>query len=181
MPRINPLPLDSADASTRAKLDAVRAKLGMLPNLFTTFANAPAALNGYLSLSEALAGGSLAPRHREIVSLATAQANNCQYCLSAHTLLGKGAGLSDQSIRAARRGHGIDPIDQAVAELALLLVSERGHATDQALASARAAGLSDPQIIEVVANVALNILTNFVNNLARTEIDFPVVEVAEAA
>jgi uncharacterized peroxidase-related enzyme len=181
MPRINPLPLDSADAATREKLNAVKTKLGVLPNLFTTFANAPAALSGYLNFSEALSHGLLAPRHREIISLATAQANNCQYCLSAHTLLGKGAGLSDEAIHAARRGKGLVPIDDAVAKLALLLVIERGHATDEALANARAAGLSDPEIIEVVANVALNILTNFANNVAKTEVDFPIVEVAEAA
>lgn len=181
MPRINPLPVEEADAATRQKLDAAKSKLGILPNLLTTLARAPAALNGYLDLSEALARGVLSSRHREMISLVTAQANLCQYCLSAHTLLGKSAGLSDDAILAARRGKGLDPIDTAIAGLALAVVNERGRVSSDILASAKAAGLDERQIIEVVANVALNVLTNFANNVAQTEIDFPEVTLATAA
>ena len=102
MTQIAPLTIDTADAATAATLKAVKAKLGMVPNLFATLAHAPAALNGYLGLSETLGTGRLNASQREIVALAAGQANRCQYCLSAHTLIGKGAGLSAEAIAAAR-------------------------------------------------------------------------------
>jgi len=181
MPRIHPITADTAEPATRETLDAIKVKAGMIPNLHATFAHAPAVLNGYLALADALTKGVLTAQHREIISLTTAQANGCQYCLSAHTLLGKNAGLSEEAIHAARRGVGLNATDQAIAELTLHLVNERGHLTDQVVAAARTAGLNDAQIIEIVANVALNILTNFTNNVARTQIDFPIVELASAA
>lgn len=110
------------DASTQATLDAIKAKVGMVPNLHRTFAKAPAVLNAYLAFGEAMGGGVLSPRQREIVALATAQRNGCHYCLSAHTLLGKGAGLSADQIQAARRGEGADAKDKAIAVLAVKLV-----------------------------------------------------------
>lgn len=179
MPRI--LPAAETDAATQATLDAIKAKIGMVPNLHRTFAKAPAVLNAYLAFGDALGAGDLTPRQREIVALATGQANGCHYCLSAHTLLGKGAGLSADQIEAARRGSAAEQQDNAVARLAVALVDTRGQLTDATLAGARAAGLSEAQVIEVVAHVALNTLTNFTNNVAQTEIDFPVVELALAA
>jgi AhpD family alkylhydroperoxidase len=98
MAQIAPLNLETADAATAATLNAVKAKLGMVPNMFATLAHAPAALNGYLGLSETLGTGRLTAAQREIVALAAGQANRCQYCLSAHTLIGKGAGLSAEAI-----------------------------------------------------------------------------------
>lgn len=181
MPRINPVNIDQADAATVATLNAVKAKVGMVPNLHSTFANAPAALNGFLAFGDALAKGQLTAKQREIVALATAQANGCHYCLSAHTLIGKGAGLSGEAILAARQGKGADALDNAIATLAVQIVETRGQVSDADLAAARVAGLDDIRIIEVIANVAHNVLTNFTNNVAATEIDFPVVAVAIAA
>lgn len=169
------------DASTQATLDAIKAKVGMVPNLHRTFAKAPAVLNAYLAFGEAMGGGVLSPRQREIVALATAQRNGCHYCLSAHTLLGKGAGLSADQIQAARRGEGADAKDKAIAVLAVKLVETRGSLTDGDLAEARVAGLSEAEVLEVIAHVALNSLTNFTNNVAQTDIDFPVVDLVLAA
>ena len=177
MPHITPLTLDAADTATAATLNAVKAKLGMVPNLFATLAHAPAALNAYLGLSETLGGGRLSARQREIVALATGQANSCQYCLSAHTLLGRGAGLKDDEITAARSGQANDALDAAIAGFARALVVDRGRVSADALAGYRRAGLDDGLALEVVANVALNILTNYTNHVADTEIDFPVVAV----
>jgi uncharacterized peroxidase-related enzyme len=179
MPRITPV--TTTDAATQSTLDAVKAKIGMVPNLYATFAQAPAVLSGFLALSDALSKGALTAAQREIVALATAQANGCHYCLSAHTLLGKGAGLSADGIRDARHGKGVDALANAVASLAVRLVEARGSISDADLAAARLAGLDDARIVEVIAHVALNTMTNFTNNVAQTDIDFPVVPLALAA
>lgn len=169
MPRI--ASLSAADAgAARPILEAVRAKLGMVPNIIGTIANSPAALKGYLGLSEALGGGTLSAGQRESVALAIAQTNGCGYCLSAHTLMAKGAGLGHDEIAAARRGEA-----GPLVRFARLVTTTRGELTPEQIKEARAAGLTDEQIIEVIAHVALNTLTNYVNHIAGTEIDFPVV------
>ncbi|WP_258178641.1 carboxymuconolactone decarboxylase family protein, partial [Pseudomonas fluorescens] len=141
MTQIAPLTIDTADAATAATLKAVKAKLGMVPNLFATLAHAPAALNGYLGLSETLGTGRLNASQREIVALAAGQANRCQYCLSAHTLIGKGAGLSAEAIAAARTGQAANALDDAIAGFARALVEQRGVVSADAMANYRRAGL----------------------------------------
>jgi len=181
MPRIAPLPPETADARTDATLKAVQTKLGMLPNLFTTLARAPAALSGYLQLAESLSGGRLSARQRELVAIAIAQDNACEYCLSAHAAIGRGLGLSDEDIERARHGGAREPEDDAVTEFALLVSHTRAEVTDRELETARRAGLDDGQIIEIIANVSLNVLTNYVNRVAGTEVDFPVIALSSAA
>ncbi|MGX6589460.1 carboxymuconolactone decarboxylase family protein [Pseudomonas aeruginosa] len=177
MTQIAPLTIDTADAATAATLKAVKAKLGMVPNLIATLAHAPAALNGYLGLSETLGTGRLSASQREIVALAVGQANRCQYCLSAHTLIAKGAGLSAEAIAAARTGQAANALDDAIAGFARALVEQRGVVSADAMANYRRAGLDDGLILEVIANVALNTLTNYTNHIAGTTVDFPVVAV----
>lgn len=174
IPALDPTRADPAVAST---LNAVRAKLGMLPNLIATLAHAPVALNGYLALSETLAGGRLDARQREIVALAVAQANACQYCLSAHTAIGRGAGLDADGIAAARAGGAAAPLDRAIARFARQLVEQRARLSPGDLQTLRSEGLDDGLTIEIVAHVALNLLTNYVNHVAGTEVDFPPVGV----
>jgi uncharacterized peroxidase-related enzyme len=181
MPRINPIIAAATDAETNATLGAIKAKIGMIPNLYATFAQSPVVLNGFLALSDSLSKGALTAGQREIVALATAQANQCHYCLSAHTLLGKNAGLSADAIAAARNGKAADAQDNAVAMLAAALVEARGSVSDADMAAARNGGLDDARIVEVIAHVALNVMTNFTNNVAQTDIDFPVVDLAIAA
>lgn len=174
-PRIAPLDPASADPAVAATLTSVKAKLGVVPNLFRTFARSPAALDGYLALSDALAGGRLSAGQREIVALSVGQANRCGYCLAAHTLIGKGAGLSEADIHAARTGTGADPHDTALAAFARRLTEQRGVVSDDELAAFRRAGFDDAVALEVVALVALNTLTNYTNHLAGTAVDFPPV------
>ena len=181
MPRILPVNPAQTDTRTASTLKAVRAKLGILPNLFTTLAQAPAALNGYLQLSESLSHGRLSARQREIIAIAIAQENACVYCLSAHAAIGQGVGLSDEDIERAKYGRAADPKDEAVTELALRIVRSRADLTDGVLAAARLAGLDDGLIIEVIAQVALNVLTNYVNRIAGTDVDFPLMELSPAA
>ncbi len=181
MPRIAPIDATKSDASVQATLSAVKSKIGMVPNLFSTFAQSPSVLTGYLGLNDALTHGVLTAPQREIIALAVAQANECHYCLSAHSLMGKGAGLSPDAIRRAREGAAETAIDNAIAVFARKVVDLRGKVSDADIATARAAGLTDAHVIEVIANVAINILTNYTNNVALTDIDFPKVNVALAA
>ena len=177
MPRIKALQNHELDAATAATLSDVSRKLGMVPNLFATLAHAPAALNGYLGLTETLAGGRLSAAQREIVALAVGQRNACQYCLSAHTLLGRNAGLSAQQIALARSGRADTALDTAIARFAAQLTEQRGRLSSADLQGLRQAGLDDGLMLEVVAQVALNVLTNYTNHVAGTEVDFPVVDV----
>jgi uncharacterized peroxidase-related enzyme len=180
-PVIAPVTLTTAAPASAATLTAVKAKIGMIPNLYATLAHSPAALNALLAANEAIAGSSLTAAEREIVALATSQANNCHYCLSAHTLIGKGAGLSIEQTLQSRAGTGKTAREAAIARLAKGLVTSQGHVDPSEVDAARAAGLSDGELMEVVVNTALTVLTNFTNNLARTEIDFPVVPAVLAA
>lgn len=176
MNAITALDPQSADGKAADLLGAVAKSLGSVPNLFRVAAQSPAALEGLLALSSALRTGRLSGRTREALALTVAELNGCDYCLSAHTLLGKGAGLSDADIEAARQGRSPDAEWQAALDLAAAVVRMRGRVAEADLARARQAGLDDGQIVEIVAQVALNTFTNYLNLVARTEIDFPVVK-----
>lgn len=181
MPRIHPIDPATADATTASTLKAVQKKLGMLPNIFTTFAHSPAALKSYLQQGEALAGGRLSARQREQIALAVAQENACEYCVSAHTAIGRGAGLSADAIARARRGEANEALDHAITRFALQVVRSRAEISAADLAAAGQAGLDDGLIVEIIANVSLNVLTNYLNKVAGTEVDFPIVSLDTAA
>lgn len=165
-----------ADRKTTRLLGQVRRKLGLVPNFFRVLANAPAALEGYLNFSAALAGGSLDNRIREQIAIAAAECNLCRYCLSAHAFLAEKAGLSPEEIASAVRASSTDPRTDAVLKLARAIIVQRGEVNDAELERARAAGLTDGELVETVANIALNIFTNYLNHVARTPIDFPEVK-----
>lgn len=169
---------DPATATGRAKelLDAVKQKMGLVPNITRLMVNSPAALEGYLSFSGALANGKLDPKLRERIAIAIANANGCDYCLSAHTLLGQMAGLSAKELEAARSGSSSDDKTSAALQFATKLVRDRGWVSDDDVAKLRSAGFDDGDIVEMVATVALNIFTNYFNHVAETEIDFPLVK-----
>lgn len=181
MTRILPIDLNKTDMTTASTLASVKAKLGMLPNMFTTFAHSPASLNGYLQLSEALAGGKLSAKQRELIAIAVAQENACEYCLSAHAAIGKGVGLAQSEIENARIGKAMDPIDLAIIEFSLSVLRSNGAVSDASFEVIRNVCKDDGMVIEIVTTVVLNILTNYVNLLANTEIDFPVFNLNTAA
>ena len=177
-----PASIDTAPSAAQPLLEAVKKQLGSVPNLFRLVANSPAALEGYLGLNAALAKGALDARTRERIALAVAEINGCSYCLSAHTYLGKNlAKLDDAELAANRRGMSNDPQADAAVRFAVKVTNNRGHVTDADLSAVRLAGYSDAQIIEIVLHVSLNTLTNYVNEVAKTEIDFPVVQARSAA
>jgi len=175
MPQIHPLTIEQADAESAQKLSAMKAKIGMVPNVVGTLANSPAALNLYLASSHALSGGRLTARQREIIALAIGQLNQCHYCISAHTMIGKGAGLSPEEMIDARLGKASNPVDNAIAIVASKLAAKRGFLTPEDISEAKASGLDDGLIIEIIANLVHNTLTNYTNHVAQTDIDFPVV------
>ena len=172
------LPLDPTQASTEvaAVLQAVKAKLGRVPNLFLTLAKAPAALKTYLSASEAIGSGRLDAQQREVIALAVAEANRCDYCLAAHSAIGKMVGLDADTILQARAGVPANRRQAAFAAFARAVVRERGQVSSLDLQAAHEAGLDDQDLLEVVANVAVNILTNYTNHVAGTAVDFPEVD-----
>jgi uncharacterized peroxidase-related enzyme len=171
-----PASIETSPAAAQPMLQAVKKQLGVVPNLFRLVGTSPAALEGYLGLNGALAKGALEAPTRERIALAVAELNGCDYCLSAHSYLGKNlAKLSDAEIAANRGGGSSDPKADAAVRFAVKLVDARGHVSDVDLQAVRQAGYSDAQVIEIVLHVALNTLTNYVNEVAKTEIDFPVV------
>lgn len=179
-----PIPPTIAEAPQTAQpaLEAVRKQLGSVPNMFRLIANSPAALGGYVEMFGALGNGRLAAPTRERIALAIAEINGCSYCLSAHTYLGKHvAKLDDAEIAANRDGGSSDPHADAAVHFAVRVANARGHVTDDDLRAVKAAGYDDAQVIEIVAHVALNILTNYVNEVGRTDIDFPLAAARRAA
>jgi uncharacterized peroxidase-related enzyme len=169
--------VNPAAGKARQLLDGVQAKLGMTPNMMKTMAAAPSVLEAYLNFNATLSTGLLDARFREQIALAVAQANSCQYCLAAHSAIGAMVGLAAADIRSSREAQAPDARREAGLRFAQALVVERGEVSDQAIAKVKGAGYSDGEIAEIVANVALNIFTNYFNNTARTEVDFPKVSV----
>jgi uncharacterized peroxidase-related enzyme len=181
MSRIATVDRDTANEDVRRYFEAIQRKLGVVPNMMRTMAQSPRVLEGYLGLSGALARGFLPATLQSRIALAIAEANACDYCLSAHTVLGGGAGLSPEQIAVSRNGHASDPQADAALQFALAVLRQRGAVSNDDLARVRAAGFSDGAIAEIVAHVGLNVFTNYFNRAAETEIDFPKVLAGQAA
>jgi len=175
--------VDPAQATGKTKqlFDGVQTRLGSVPNLFRVFGNSSAALEGYLNFSSALAGGVLNAKVREQIALAVAEINDCTYCRSAHTFIGSKLGLTEREITDARKVMATGERTAAILNLARSIVVERGELSDAEFKTARAAQLTDAEIVETVANVALNLLTNYVNHVAQTVVDFPEVKSGDPA
>ena len=182
MSRISIPTIEQSVEASKPLLAAVKQQLGMVPNLMKLVGHSPAALEGYLSLNGALAKGKLDVQLRERIALTVAEFNGCNYCLSAHGYLGRNvAKLSDGEIDAARDGHSQNTRADAALQFARRVVEHRGRVTDTDLSTLRGAGFDEASVIEIVVTVALNVLTNYVNNVAQTDIDFPRVSARVAA
>jgi uncharacterized peroxidase-related enzyme len=176
-----PASIDDAPEASKGSLEAVNNLLGSVPNLFRIVANSPQALEGYLGLNGALGKGSLSAQTRERIALAVAQINGCNYCLAAHNYLGTNlAKLSKTEIEAARRGTSSDAKAAVAVNFAVKITNNRGAVSDSDLQAVRDAGYSDAEIVEIIGNVALNTLTNYINEVLGTEIDFPIVDTLAA-
>ncbi|MFC4127474.1 carboxymuconolactone decarboxylase family protein [Nocardia rhizosphaerae] len=173
------LPLIQPDTATGKAADllaGVQQALGVTPNMTKAMVNSPAVLEAYLGFSSALAGGALSAPARERIALLVAEENGCDYCLSAHSYIGATiAELDDAEIAEARHGRSADPMAAAVLAFATAVVRAKGGVDEAEVKAAQAAGLTDGEIAEVIANVALNVFTNYLNKAVDTDIDWPVV------
>lgn len=177
-----PATIDAAPEKAQPLLNAVKAKLGKAPNLYLLTANSPPTLEGLLSLSGALGKGVLEAATRERIALAIANVNGCDYCNSAHTFLAKNiANLSDEEIALNRDGRSNDAKADAAVVLARKIAVARGEVSEDDLKLARKAGVTDPELVEIVAHVALNTFTNYLNEVFKTAVDFPAVAAKRAA
>jgi uncharacterized peroxidase-related enzyme len=177
-----PATIAAAPEASRSLLEDVKKQLGVAPNLFRMVASSPAALQGYVGLLGALGNGALPAATHERIALAIAELNACDYCLSAHTYLAMHVAKLDESeVSANRSGSSNDARADAAVRFARKVAQLRGHVTDEDVRAVRTAGYTDGEIVEIVQHVALNTWTNYVNSVARTEIDFPVVTARRVA
>jgi uncharacterized peroxidase-related enzyme len=175
MERIKSIKPEEATGKAQDLLEGIQKKLGTTPNMMSTMAHSPAVLEAYLNFSDALAGGSLPAKLREKIALVVGETNGCQYCLSAHSAVGRMVGLSQEEILDSRRGESSEGKSRIALSFARKLVTERGRVNDSELTQVRKAGFSDGEIAEIVANAALNLFTNYFNHVADPQVDFPAV------
>lgn len=181
MSRISAIEVDQAPAASQELLAAVQKKLGLAPNVFRTMAHSPAVLQAFLGFGEAMGSGSVSAQLGEQIALTVAGRNECDYCASAHTILGKGAGLAEDELAANLKGQAGDAKAQAALSFASQIVENRGVVSDEQLQAVRNAGFSDAEVVEIIAHVSINIFTNYLNHIAGTDVDFPVVSSRQAA
>jgi uncharacterized peroxidase-related enzyme len=180
MSRISTIDPNTATGDARRLLDAVRSQLGVVPNFIRVLANSPKALEGFLGLYGAAAGFSLDKATQERIALAIAESNACQYCVSAHTAIGRRAGLSKEEMLLNRRGASQDAKAAGAVAFARALNDNLGEITTAEFEAASAAGLTAAEMVEIISVVVLNIYTNVIGKATRVDIDFPKVDLLEA-
>lgn len=180
MQRIERINATEAPAKTQELLGAVKAQMGGVPNILATMAQSSAALGGFLGFAGALGEGKLSMKLREQIALTVAGANQCDYCASVHTAVGGQCGLDADELASNLNASSADEKTAAALRFSKSIVATKGNVADADLAAVRAAGFSDEEVVEIVANTALNIFTNYFNHVAGTEIDFPVVKTSAA-
>lgn len=176
MTRLNSVNPAEATGATGEMLGVVKSSFGMVPNLVKVIANSEAGLEGYLGLSAALNGGTFDAPTREAIALTVAGANGCDYCASAHTAASKMMKVETAEIETRLSGHSADPKLDALLTFTRKVVNTRGFVGTEDIAAVREAGYDDGQIVEVIVTVALNVLTNYVNHVADTDVEFPKVD-----
>ena len=181
MSRINPVDRETSNDRLRKTFDAIQKQHGVVPNMMRTMAHSPAVLDAYLAFGAALHRGLLPASLQEQIALTVAEVNACDYCLSAHSALGRGAGLSGDEMVANGDGRASDSPAAAALQFARALLDRRGAVTEQDVARVRGAGFGDGEIAEIIAHVGLNVFTNYFNRAVRTEIDFPLVTAGQLA
>jgi len=181
MARVNLVDPASANAVVKPTLDQIRGAFGVVPNMFKAVANSPAALQSMWGSFGALGGGTIGAKLGEHIAVAVADRNDCNYCLAAHTVLGQKAGASAAEMAEAQAGRSADPKAEAALAFALKVVENRAAVTAADVQALRAAGFDDGAIVEILAHVALNLFTNYVNVAFDVPVDFPAVKLSRAA
>lgn len=173
MQRFQSLTVETAPEASRTLLQAAESKFGKIPNLLATMANSPAALQGFFAISGALESSSLSPAFFEKVSLAVAEFNQCDYCLSAHTTIAKMQGLTDEQTIQARQGVSIDAKEQAALRFVIKVLETKGAVSDTDVEELRTAGYDDQQIADILSATIKDIMTNYFNKVMASTIDWP--------
>lgn len=181
MARVAVIDPQTATGEAKQMLDTVQSGLGMIPNFIRALANSPAALKAFLGIHEIASTGYLDLKTRERIALAVAEQNACQYCVSAHTAIGRKVGLDNPEMLANRMGHSSDAKAEAALTFARALVEHTGQVSRSEFDAVRSAGHSDGEIIEIITHVAMNIFTNLIGKATQVEIDFPSIELNKAA
>jgi len=176
MSRLTPFQTNGATSELKRSLKNSRLKLDEAPRFLQVMANSPASLRAYLRADAALVRGQLTPRQRQQVALAVAEINGSSYSLSAHYDTGKSLGLTHQEMQLARNAAAADPKADTMLRFTRSVVLQRGDISDEDFQALGEAGFTDAQIIEIVANIALNIFSNYFSSVAKTEVDFPLLE-----
>lgn len=178
MSRINAVTPENATGKTKELFEGIKGKLGRVPNVFQLMGNSPAALEAYLKFSEALAGGVLDAKLRELIAISVAETNVCEYCLSAHMAIGKSIGMTDEELSLAREQRSNNAKFNACLRFVRIMVTSRAEMNDSDLTDLKEAGFNDAEIAEIIANVSLNLYTNYFNHITKPEVDFPKVKTA---
>ncbi|WP_206244859.1 carboxymuconolactone decarboxylase family protein [Novosphingobium terrae] len=175
--------IDPASCASPIKptLDRIAGGFGVVPNMFKAVANSPAALASMWGAFGALSTGSLGARLGEELAVAIANVNRCGYCLAAHTVLGQKAGASAAEMAQAQAGHTADPRTQAALDFALKMVRDRAAVSADDVAALKAAGFDDEGVVEIIAHIALNLFTNYINVALDVPVDFPEVALTPVA
>lgn len=181
MSRINLVTPEQANDEQTELYQAIQGQLGMVPNFLKIFANSPAALRAFLGLHGIANEGSLDPQTRERIALGLAEQNACEYCVSAHSAIGRKAGLSNEEIEANRAGSSQDAKAAVAVKFARSLAEHNGEVSTSELLEIRNAGYDDAQIVEIITHVGMNVLTNILGKASRVEIDFPKVSLQKAS
>src|SRR6266850_3424317 len=176
MSRLTAVKTNGATSELNRSLKTSRLKLTEAPRVRQVMANAPASLRAYIRADAALVRGQLTPRQREQVALTVAEINGSSYSLSAHYDSGKSLGLTPEEMQLARNATAADRKAETMLRFTQAVVLQRGEISDEDFQALGKAGFSDAQIVEIVANIALNIFSNYFNSVAKTEVDFPLLQ-----
>lgn len=181
MARVAVIDPQTATGEAKQLLDAVQSGLGMVPNFIRVLANSPAALSAFLGIHSIAGAGLLDAKTRERIALTVAEQNGCQYCVSAHTAIGRKTGLDNEEMLANRVGRSSDAKAEGALAFARALVEHTGQVSKAEFDAVLAAGHSDGEIIEIITHVAMNIFTNLLGKATQIEIDFPKIDLNKAA
>ena len=181
MSRITLIVPAEATGSVEQNFSEIKSAFGVVPNMFKAVGNSPSALSSLWGSFAALGGGRLGAKLGEQIAVAIADRNACHYCLAAHTGLGKRAGATAEEMAEAQAGRSADPRTAAALTFALNLVERRGSVESDDVNALVAAGFDEGEIVEIIAHVALNLFTNYVNVALDVPVDFPGVKLTRAA
>lgn len=182
MQRIKAIDPASATGKTKELFNEVESKLNMVPNMMRTMGSSPAVLDAYLAFNDALGESQIGAKLGEKIAITVANANGCNYCNAAHSFIASElVGIDSQSIIDARAGKANDSKTQAALSFSRLLITKKGKVDDNDVEALKNAGFDEAEIAEIIAHTVLNIFTNYFNNAAGVDVDFPQEELEEAA